>query len=73
MGDGACLTKQSGFVLFWTHGADALSLQVPCAREIFQLRPYLRENNASRPICEFKHGRAQSVLWWVTTWEYWVP
>ena len=32
-------------------------------------RPYQRENTVSRPICEVKHVRAESVLGWGTTWE----
>ena len=36
---------------------------------IFHNRSYHDENTASRPICEVKHHRAQSVLGWGTTWE----
>ena len=33
------------------------------------LRPYARENTASRSICEVKQGQARLVLRWGTTWE----
>jgi hypothetical protein len=33
------------------------------------LRPYDRENTASRPICEVKHVPAWIVVRWVTTRE----
>ena len=32
-----------------------------------------RTKTVSRPITEVKQRRAQSVLRWVTAWEYWVP
>ena len=37
------------------------------------IRPYYVERTGSRPITEVKQRRAQSVLGWVTTLEYWVP
>ena len=41
--------------------------------KFYCIRPYYAERTGSRPITEVKQRRAQSVLGWVTTLEYWVP
>ena len=38
-----------------------------------KVRSYHVERTGSHPITEVKERRAQSVLGWVTTLEYWVP
>ena len=39
--------------------------------KFYCIRPYYVERTGSRPITEVKQRRAQSVLVWVTTLEYW--
>lgn len=38
----------------------------------YKLRPYNIESTGSRPISAVKQYLDQSVLWWGTTWEYWL-
>lgn len=50
-------------------GGDS-AVYVGCSGKEFHLGPYHTEHTASRPICEVKHCRAESVVRWGTTREY---
>lgn len=53
--------------LIWTHPY-ICRVKSPYSK----LRPYTPKPTTSRPICEVKQVMAESVLWWGTTWEYYV-